>query len=795
MYFNFLKIFTFLIIISNFFYGNSWSHITSILNVTDIAIDNNNIYASTNGGLIIIDKQSQTLSSLGLKQGVFPMDLNSILIDSKKNILLGSSGPIPSIQVLDENYNKINIILLDGIDGLIEIVDMFEYNNNIYAIGRGKEYDFFIEFIFDVNGHLNYKTVINLPLENISTIYDVDVLDNQMFITTNKGVIKGVISENNISWSIYLSDNLEKSFFNNGDLFSGQFRGEDIVDIVSFNSNQFNIITSKSLYSVVNSDTVKFFHSPYSSADFTNIYRSNDIIGISIANMGLYSLLINDNEIVQKNMYLPETTFQNKFSSITVMDDGSVVVISENGGSIIENDRVVNFIPYNKKEYYPVNEYIDDIEIGFDRYGDFFGFSTNYRSGSQTPMSIIGSDWNSIYFTNPGITPNLNNIYNSPLVEINLENYQCTNYGIGDGVIDGMNGIVDIESVDSDYMFINHLKTDSQNNIWVLNPYSENYNNILAIQTPEKSWYHIQDPYGLGLQSDNNSLLPTSFDFGPNGNIWVAFKRHLNQNGDVVSSGGIKILDYNDTIEDSSDDQWLEIDSPNILPDGSNTEIWSLAFSKNLSEDILWILTGDGVKGYIVNGLDLIEYPQNFYENIYFDEFDKLKVDAQNNVWIVTTHSGVRVISQDTSTWPSPDGITTQNSSILSNIVYDVAFNKNNGKIYFATEKGISILESPFTQNPEISNHINEISLSPNPFILFKDSPLSIWNLFAGSKVRVMTLNGTVLKTFQLSNSENKISSWNGILDNGDYIKPGIYLVTASHPDYKSRIGKLAVIK
>ena len=106
MYFNFLKIFTFLIIISNFFYGNSWSHITSILNVTDIAIDNNNIYASTNGGLIIIDKQSQTLSSLGLKQGVFPMDLNSILIDSKKNILLGSSGPIPSIQVLDENHNK-----------------------------------------------------------------------------------------------------------------------------------------------------------------------------------------------------------------------------------------------------------------------------------------------------------------------------------------------------------------------------------------------------------------------------------------------------------------------------------------------------------------------------------------------------------------------------------------------------------------------------------------------------------------------------------------------------------------
>ena len=89
----------------------------------------------------------------------------------------------------------------------------------------------------------------------------------------------------------------------------------------------------------------------------------------------------------------------------------------------------------------------------------------------------------------------------------------------------------------------------------------------------------------------------------------------------MVSNGGIKILDYNNIIDD--DYEWLEVENSNIFPEGSNTNIWSLAFSRNLNEDILWIQTGNGIKGYIVNNLELTEYPQTFYENIPFDQFDK----------------------------------------------------------------------------------------------------------------------------------------------------------------------------
>ena len=55
-------------------------------------------------------------------------------------------------------------------------------------------------------------------------------------------------------------------------------------------------------------------------------------------------------------------------------------------------------------------------------------------------------------------------------------------------------------------------------------------------------------------------------------------------------------------------------------------------------------------------------------------------------------------------------------------------------------------------------------------------------------------LPSSVIASISENDNENKINSWNGTLDDGNYISSGVYLITASHPDYKSRIGKLAVI-
>jgi len=795
----FFKSVIYLILFYSILHPINWENITSNLNITDIIVEGNTIYSTTNGGVIIIDRNIGTLNILDFDDNIYPLDLKSIYIDSDKNILLGSNGPIASIQLLDNDYNSINTVFLDGIEGLAEINQIMEFNGNIYAIASGYGLDRFIEFRFDQNQNLYYQAVINnLPLQDISSIYEMDINgEDEFFITTNKGVVKGVIVNGEVDWSIYNEVDLEKSFFINGTILNNIFKEELVVSVQGIlGSEEFNIATNRTLYNVSDLDTINIFESPYELVDFSNIYRTNDLIVFSITNMGIYTLNRVGDIFVEDKLYIPETILQNKFTSITVTEDEDVVAVCENGGIIISDLSIINFVPYNNKRYYPVNNYLDNnINISsFDQDRLFYGFSRNYRSGLQSPLSIIESDWNSIYFTNSGITPDLENVYNSPLVEINLDSYQSINYGIGDDIIDGMDGIVNTDSENTNYMILNYLNKDKNGNMWVLNPYSEHHNNIVAIQTHDKSWYHLKDSYGLDSNLENNSLLPTSFSFGPQNRVWFSFRNYSNQNDEIVSSGGIKILNYNNTIKDPSDDEWLELENSDILPQGENTNIWSLAFSKYLNEDILWILTNSGVKGYIVRDLELIEYPQTFYQNIYFDEFDRLKVDSQNNLWIITRHSGVRVIAQDTSPWPDSEGITTQNSPILSDIVYDVAFNEYSGKVYFATEKGISILQSPFTKEPDNQTD-NEILLSPNPFRISNNDLLSMWNIFSGSKIRIMTLNGVVLKTFQLSDNENRINDWNGIMDNGNYISSGVYIITSSHPEYNSRVSKLAVIK
>jgi len=108
-----------------------------------------------------------------------------------------------------------------------------------------------------------------------------------------------------------------------------------------------------------------------------------------------------------------------------------------------------------------------------------------------------------------------------------------------------------------------------------------------------------------------------------------------------------------------------------------------------------------------VSGTNLTAiYPQEFYGNLGFTKGDRLKVDPQYNIWIITQHSGIRVIKANTERWPTEDGFTTENSGLLSNIVYDIAFDEESGHAFIATDSGISIMHNLYgCTNPIACNY------------------------------------------------------------------------------------------
>ena len=105
--------------------------------------------------------------------------------------------------------------------------------------------------------------------------------------------------------------------------------------------------------------------------------------------------------------------------------------------------------------------------------------------------------------------------------------------------------------------------------------------------------------------------------------------------------------------------------------------------------------------------MDKIDTKVNFFTNIPFSKGDKIRVDSQNNAWITSRQNGVKIIKNNADLWPDGNGFLVSNSSLLSDIVYDITFNNQEGKVYISTENGISILDVPFSnENDSLNENI-----------------------------------------------------------------------------------------
>ena len=137
------------------------------------------------------------------------------------------------------------------------------------------------------------------------------------------------------------------------------------------------------------------------------------------------------------------------------------------------------------------------------------------------------------------------------------------------------------------------------------------------------------------------------------------------------------------------------------------------------------------------------------------------------------------------------EGLHPENCGLLSDKVYDVAFDNDKGLAYLATDKGISILQIPFAVNPGSEE---SIYISPNPFILPDDESVLIKNIPSGSTIQIMTITGMMIKEINLE-AENSQYYWDGRNEKGEVVGTAVYLVAAHHPNEPNMVSKVAVIR
>ena len=131
----------------------------------------------------------------------------------------------------------------------------------------------------------------------------------------------------------------------------------------------------------------------------------------------------------------------------------------------------------------------------------------------------------------------------------------------------------------------------------------------------------------------------------------------------------------------------------------------------------------------------------------------------------------------NTTYWPTINGLRTSNSPLLSDEITDIAFDVNKNLAYISTSKGINSLRIPFGIEKE---NFSKVTVFPSPFFIPSDNMLRVDGLPYETNMIVMTLDGKVIK--KIENRELSIDGGSTSLgwkrdDKGFYVSSGVYLL------------------
>lgn len=732
------------------------------------------------------------------------LDLSTIEVDGKDRLWLGGSYPNGYLQVYDPYKGMVRKITHLDIAQISKIQIGEDIAFAVYEGATSSDIGI-LEFTLDSDRLPVYKDYFNHFSSGapITDIRDLDIFSDSIFVTTDAGIFAGNYKVDNLKsatgWQAFFTGDSAKQYLpeltmliSNGGLlqkngnnwveYLNNIEGE-IVQATVEENGIINILTSNKFYELENKEIVYSFEIPYSNFDpfksqFTSFNsHSNGRHYLGMDTYGILALNTNNNS---HELFVPNTSFQNVFHALTVTSDGNLSATTQLGLTIVKNGLNYNLISYPDFKNYPKNH----------EQSHFINQLMQYKPGSHVPISIIEKENGNLFFGNSGLSPKEYWYPYPGVVELNLSNYNLTTFDSTDAVIDGFWGIYN-DAV-TNYMVINQIEKDKIGNIWVTNPFCEKNGNMIAIQTKDDGvWSHVHVP-------DENSYRPQTIAFDNSRRAWVGFAYETLEET-AYSSGGVKVLQY-DNLEFSNetDSTWLTITNLDSLPGGAkDASVWSLVFDKM---NFLWVLNEKGIRGFTYsiddNYITLypFEYtdgtPIDFLPQVSYTKGNRIKVDSQNNKWVIT-HQGVWVIQESMVFWPSEEGLHPDNSGLLSDKVYDVAFDNDKGLAYLATEKGISILQIPFANNP---SNKQSMYISPNPFIIPDDDLVIIKNIPSGSIIKIMTITGSLIKEINLPSSESQ-AIWDGTDMVGDKVGTAIYLVSAHHPSERNKVSKIAVIR
>ena len=467
--------------------------------------------------------------------------------------------------------------------------------------------------------------------------------------------------------------------------------------------------------------------------------------------------------------FIPNAPASSKFTALKVLQDGRLVGASSNGLSIKDFNGWRNILEVKVNGSDNINNYYD--------YSEFIADTIPFDFGDAVADIEEGPD-GLVYLAIEGTYPTFSNPERQGGGILILDVDDPTNITAIDTSI---LSYYTSSSSSRPYIVVKDIEFDQLGNLWVANAYSTNKNAPIHVRNVDNIWRS----YGSSETSVKISQSPISLAFDNWSRLWFGAFKAEEANLGVYPDGGIFVLDYDDAAVQPSSFFW-----ESIL---YNKTIWSIGFSNNR----LYYLTTTGLNYFdINNGQNPIvgENLYSYFPNISFGGGSKVKIDKQGNVWTSSTTQGIHVLLENTTYWPTINGLRQNNSPLLSDEVYDIDFDEERKLAYIATSKGISVLKIPFGESYD---SYDKIKIFPSPFKLNKHEFLIVDGLPFNSSMKILTLDGMVIRDVKSSGLpvDGDQLKWDGKNDSGEYVASGVYLLSIIGSSGENTFEKITVIR
>jgi len=754
-------------------YSNSWEDFYSYNNVKDFVKVDDIIYALADNAVFIFDENNSEIEKFSSVQGLSGETTSSIYysVDYDRLVIGYENGLIEIIDGNGSISNSSDIVNFNQ-SGNKRINHISGFGNTLYLSTP------FAIVAYDIE-KLEFGDTFFIGEGSTSlNINQTLIANSTIFAATEDGIFTADINSNLLIDFNNWNQSFERRDFSNILRFNNQIYTTEGSKLYQLNTNILSevrnfsetIIGMKSSPSHLalalnkrgivldssNNEVASFNTIPEFDFTLSNAFFQNNTVYLATEEFGV--LKSSANQINSYEEIHPEGPLSNEVFSIDVNNNNLWVVFGGHNSFYGGLGRKKGFSHYNGEnwintQYNPEFPVLDMGYVTVDpftenrAYISSMGVTTNFDSVSTGGITVVENDEITTFY----------NHKNSSLEDIEPNN---TN-------------VIVIRVTDTTF--------DNQGNLWIA---SMSFDEEIKKLSASGQW----SSYDLsGLKTVPNQLGLSEIAIDRSNNLWIGTRRNgiyaFNENGNR---------------------QRALIATPNLgnLPD---TDVLTVAVDR---DNRVWMGTRTGMVVFrnasgvfdatVLNAQPVIIEENGVGERLLGDQrINSIVVDGAENKWFGTDNGGVL--------YTNPSGQTTlanfskENSPLPSNRILKIRVDDNNGKVYFATDKGIVAYNSNVAPFGDV---LADVYGYPNP-ALKNHETITITgrngtNLPKGTNVKILDVAGNlVYETNVIEGQEVQGGKvvWNKKNLAGNSVASGVYIVLLSNDDAsETATAKIAIV-